>query len=65
MAGDWKSAEVRNVTADQSYELLDDSYRGEDALYVIFENKENLTNGTPNILIDPDTNEVMGYMATE
>ncbi|WP_404407993.1 hypothetical protein [Jeotgalibacillus malaysiensis] len=65
VAGDWKRAEVREITADESHHLLEDAYRGKDALYVIFKNKENLTNGTPNILVDPETNEVMGYTATE
>ena len=61
----WKSAEVKKMIADNSYELLDKTYEGKEILTVSFENKENVVVGTPLILVDPDINEVIGYMAGE
>ncbi|TFE00604.1 hypothetical protein [Jeotgalibacillus salarius] len=62
---DWQSAEVTEVIADQTFELLDDTFEGNEALRVSFKDKENVVTGTPLILIDPDTNEVIGYMPGE
>ncbi|KAA0965646.1 hypothetical protein FQ087_04970 [Sporosarcina sp. ANT_H38] len=62
---DWKSAEVKKIIADNSYELLDKTYEGQELLSVSFEDKENVVVGTPLILVDPDLNKVIGYMAGE
>lgn len=61
----WKSAEVKSVIADNRYELLDETYEGKEILTVSFEDKENVVVGTPLILVDPNLNEVIGYMAGE
>lgn len=61
----WKSAKVKKMIADNSYELLDKTYEGKEILTVSFEDKENVVVGTPLILVDPDINEVIGYMAGE
>jgi len=61
----WQNAKVKKEIADNRYELLDKTYEGEEILSVSFEDKENVVVGTPIILVDPDTNEVIGYMAGE
>ena len=61
----WQSAKVKKEIADNRYELLDKTYEGKEILSVSFEDKENVVVGTPIILVDPDTNEVIGYMAGE
>ena len=61
----WKSAEVKKIIADNRYELLDKTYEGKEILSVSFEDKEYVVVGTPVILVDPDTNKVIGYMAGE
>ncbi|PKR76833.1 hypothetical protein CEY16_13545 [Halalkalibacillus sediminis] len=63
--GDWKDAKVIKIVADDQYELLDDSYEGEEVLSVISEEDGNYVTGTPTILIDSTKNEVIGYIATE
>lgn len=62
---DWESAEVKNVIADNNYELLDNTYEGKELLVVSFTDKENVVVGTPSILVDPENNEVVGYMPGE
>jgi hypothetical protein len=62
---DWKSAEVKKMIADESYELLDETYEGKEVLSVSFEDKKNVVVGTPLILVALDTNEVIGYMLGE
>ncbi|WP_438298156.1 hypothetical protein [Sporosarcina sp. FA15] len=62
---DWESAEVKKMIANNSYELLDKTYEGKEILIVSFEDKENVVVGTPLILIEPNLNEVIGYMPGE
>ncbi|MDZ5712678.1 hypothetical protein [Jeotgalibacillus haloalkalitolerans] len=62
---DWQNAEVTEVVADQSYEVLDEHFEGETALRVTFNDKGTVLTGTPSILIDPETNAVIGYVPTE
>ena len=62
---DWKSAKVKKIIADNSYELLDKTYEGREVLTVSFEDKKNVVAGTPVILVDPDLNKVIGYIAGE
>jgi hypothetical protein len=62
---DWKSAKVKKIIADNSYELSDKTYEGKEILSVLFEDKENVVAGTPVILVDPDLNKVIGYIAGE
>lgn len=59
---DWQSAKVKKTIADNSYELLDKTYDGKEVLTVSFEDKDNVVIGTPSILVDLNTNEVIGYM---
>ena len=61
----WQSAEVTKVVANNNYELLDETYDGQEVLSVTFEDEQNSVVGTPLILIEPDTNKVIGYMPTE
>lgn len=63
---DWQSAEVKTVkVGGDNYELLDSSYEGEEVLAVIFEEKEAVMLAPPSVLVDSDTNEVIGYMPSE
>lgn len=59
----WKSAKVKKVIADNSYELWDKTYEGKEILTVLFEDKENVVVDTPLIFVAPDSNDVIGYMA--
>ena len=56
---------MKKMIANNSYELLDKTYEGKEILIVSFEDKENVVVGTPLILIDPNLNEVIGYMPGE
>ena len=53
------------VVVDNNYEFLDKNYEGKEALSVSFEDKKNSVVSTPLILIEPDTNKVIGYMTSE
>lgn len=63
---DWQSAEVKEVVVNDYYELFDESYHGKTVLSVTFLDKENvLVVGTPDILVDPETGSVIGYLPGE
>lgn len=62
---DWHNADVSIVAVNDNYELLNPAYEGEEALSVVFEEAVNSVTGTPTVLVDADTNEVIGYMPTE
>ena len=61
----WQSATVEKVVVNNHYSLVDESYRGKEALAVSFEEKENVVIAPPVILIDIKTNEVIGFMPSE
>ena len=61
----WQNAEVTTVIANSDYELLDSSYEGEEALAIVFEEKENAVVAPPKILVDAETSKVVGYMPSE
>ncbi|MDM5332193.1 hypothetical protein QUF56_03055 [Ureibacillus composti] len=61
----WETAEVFEVMTDDDYKLIDPSYKGKLVLSVIFEDKENAVIGTPIVLVDPEKNEVVGFMYGE
>lgn len=63
--GEWKNAKVQKTIADKSHELIDESYIGKLVLTVTFEEQGNLVVGTPVVLLDFDTNEVIGYIPGE
>lgn len=44
---------------------MDKTYEGREVLLVTFEDKENVVVGTPLILLDSETNHVVGYMLGE
>lgn len=62
---DWKSAEVKKIIAEDSYELFHETYVGKEVLAITFEDKENVVVSTPVILVSEETNEVIGYIAGE
>lgn len=63
---DWQSAEVKEVVVNQHHELFDEAYKGKTVLSVSFLDKENvLVVGTPDILVDPETGKIIGYMPGE
>ena len=63
--GNWQSAKVEKIIADENYEMLDTHYEGKEVAAVSFQDKENVVVGTPLILVDLNTNEVVGYMPSE
>ncbi|WP_226669660.1 hypothetical protein [Metabacillus litoralis] len=62
---EWKSAKVSKIIVTKDYELLDKDYKGKEVFSVSFEDKENIIASTPIILVDADTNKVIGYMPGE
>jgi hypothetical protein len=63
--GNWQNAKVELIIADDKYEMLTTQYEGKEVAAVSFQDKENVVIGTPLILVDLDTNEVVGYMPSE
>lgn len=61
----WNGTEVKKKIADNSYEFLDKTYGGKEVLTVSFEEKENVVIGTSLLLVYPNLNEVIGYIAGE
>jgi len=61
----WQNAKVELIIADEKYEMLNTQYVGKEVAAVSFQDKENVVNGTPLILVDLDTNAVVGYMPSE
>lgn len=62
---DWENEKVKKIVADNSFELLNKTYQDKEVLSVSFEDKEYVVIGTPIILVDPNTKEVIGYMPSE
>jgi outer membrane murein-binding lipoprotein Lpp len=61
----WQTAKVEKTIANNQYDLMDKTYEGREVLVVTFEDEENVVVGTPLILLDSDTNHVVGYMLSE
>ncbi|WP_026674858.1 hypothetical protein [Alkalihalobacterium bogoriense] len=61
----WQTAEVSKLVVDDNYELLDPTFEGKEVLTVSFEDDKDSVVSTPSILIDSDTNRVIGYMLSE
>lgn len=61
----WQDAKVEIIITDQSYELLDTQFEGKEVAMVSFQNKDNVVVGTPLILVDLDSHQVVGYMPSE
>ncbi|QOR64963.1 hypothetical protein IM538_14050 [Cytobacillus suaedae] len=59
---EWGKASVTKVLVNDDYELVDKSYEGKEVFSVSFEDKENTVVGTPIVLVDADTDRVIGYM---
>lgn len=62
---DWHSADVKETIADNRYVLLDKKYKNQEVLVVSFKDVKNVVTGTPEIVVDSNTYEVIGYMPTE
>jgi PBP1b-binding outer membrane lipoprotein LpoB len=58
---DWKKAIVETRMVDSSFEMLEKSYQGREVVTVTLENAL----AAPLIIVDPDTNEVIGYIPGE
>ena len=57
--GNWQNAKVELIIADEKYEMLNTQYEGKEVAAVSFPDKENVVVGTPSILVDVDTIEVV------
>ncbi|MCM3576480.1 hypothetical protein M3172_25380 [Mesobacillus subterraneus] len=62
---EWNSATVNKIIVNEDYELLDKSYDGKEVLSISFNDKANVVVGTPIILVDANTDKVIGYMPGE
>lgn len=63
--GAWESADVQAIVVGENYELLDHSYKGKEVLEGSFVDVADTLVGTPEILVDPETGKVVGYMLGE
>lgn len=64
--GDWEHAKVTAYTVNKRQaQLLNEQYIGKKVLRVEFENLENTAAGAPVILVDQETNKVIGYIPGE
>jgi len=63
--GNWQSANVEIIKADGNYEMLDTRYEGKEVAAVSFQDQDNVVVGTPLILVDLETNVVVGYIPSE
>ncbi|MFC6037954.1 hypothetical protein ACFPYN_00675 [Paenisporosarcina macmurdoensis] len=63
--GNWRDAKVEIIITDQRYELLNTQYEGKEVASVSFQDKDNVVVGTPLILVDLESHEVVGYMPSE
>ena len=61
----WESAKVETIIADHRYEILDPTVEGKEVFRVSFKDREDVLVGTPLILVNPQTNEVVGYLLSE
>lgn len=61
---DWRNASVE-ITDTSFGHMLDGEPHRDKVLMVSFESKENLTNGVPQIFVDLQEKEVIGYVPTE
>ena len=63
--GNWQNAKEELLITDEKHEMLTTQYEGKEVAAVSFQDKENVVIDTPLILVDVDTNEVVGYMPSE
>lgn len=57
----WKNAQVEKRMVDSSFQMLDKTYRGKEIFPVPLENAL----AAALIIVDPETNEVIGYIPGE
>ncbi|MCT8138336.1 hypothetical protein H1D32_11595 [Anaerobacillus sp. CMMVII] len=65
VSDDWQSARVKQIVVDKSYHLFDQTYEGTEVLSVSFKEKQELVASFPLILVDEQTNKVIGYIPGE
>ncbi|MGX1194623.1 hypothetical protein [Metabacillus sp. SLBN-84] len=64
--GDWEHAEVAAYTVNKGQaQLMDEQYIGKEVIRVEFEDLENTAVSAPVILVDQETNKVIGYIPGE
>lgn len=62
---EWETAVVTTTIIDDHVELLDQNYSKKKVLSVSFKDKGNTVIVTPIILVDIDSNKVVGYIPSE
>jgi hypothetical protein len=63
--GDWGNAIVTKSIVNSSAELIEKNYTDQKVFFVTFHEKENVVVGVPVILVDIQSNKVIGYIPVE
>lgn len=62
---DGKQATIQSITVDDRYELVDSSFEGTRAWLVTFPSDSQRTIEIPQVLVESESNEVIGYLPSE
>lgn len=62
---DGKQATIQSITVDDRYELVDSRFEGTSAWLVTFPSDSQRTVEIPQVLVESESNKVIGYMPSE
>ncbi|MGA9467472.1 MAG: hypothetical protein WBV10_07575 [Exiguobacterium marinum] len=62
---DSQQATIQSIKVDDRYELIDSHFKGAHAWLITFPADSQRTIETPHVLVDPESNEVIGYLPSE
>ncbi|WP_214761479.1 hypothetical protein [Exiguobacterium sp. s129] len=62
---DGKQATIQSITVDNRFELIDSRFEGSRAWLVTFPSDSQRTVETPQVLVESESNEVIGYLPSE
>ncbi len=62
---DSKQATIQSIKVDDRYELLDSQFKETHAWLITFPTDSQRTIEIPHVLVDPESNEVIGYLPSE
>ncbi|WED56512.1 hypothetical protein OE059_06570 [Exiguobacterium profundum] len=62
---DGKQATIQSITVDDRFELVDSRFEGTQAWIVTFPSDSQRTVEIPQVLVESESNEVIGYLPSE
>ncbi|WP_337873976.1 hypothetical protein [Exiguobacterium sp.] len=62
---DVKQATIQSITVDDRFKLIDSRFEGSRAWLVTFPSDSQRTVETPQVLVESESNEVIGYLPSE